>query len=102
MCPVNDAIEDTEHFLLLCNSFTENRRNLLAGVNDVSEAYEYSNTLDVNILQFLLYGSKYLPSKANKLILNFTITCISETKGFGGIPVSIGIASNSLIFVSYG
>ena len=35
MCPVNDGIEDTEHFLLLCNSFREQRCSLLAGVNDV-------------------------------------------------------------------
>ena len=35
MCPVNDGIEDIEHFLLLCNSFSEHRRNLLSGVNDV-------------------------------------------------------------------
>ena len=32
MCPINDGIEDTEHFLLLCPSFAEPRRDLLAGV----------------------------------------------------------------------
>ena len=37
-CPVNDGIE--EHFLLLCNSFIEQRQNLLVGVNDVLAAYE--------------------------------------------------------------
>ena len=36
MCPANDSIEDTEHFLLLCHSF--NRRSLLAGVNEVCKA----------------------------------------------------------------
>ena len=44
MCPVSDDIEDSEHFLMLCNSFIEHRRNLLAVVNDVFEAYEYSDT----------------------------------------------------------
>ena len=38
MCPVNDGVEDTEHFLLLCNSFREQRCSLLAGVNDVLKA----------------------------------------------------------------
>ena len=30
MCPTNDGIENTEHFLLLCPSFEIQRRNLLA------------------------------------------------------------------------
>ena len=34
MCPTNDGIEDTEHFLLLCPSFDIQRRDLLAGVLD--------------------------------------------------------------------
>ena len=33
MCPTNDGIEDTEHFLLLCPSFDIQRRDLLAGVS---------------------------------------------------------------------
>ena len=36
LCPVNDGIEDTENFLLLCHAFRE--QGLLAGVNDVLEA----------------------------------------------------------------
>ena len=32
MCPMNDGIENTEHFLLLCLSFEIQRRNLLAGI----------------------------------------------------------------------
>ena len=75
--------EDKEHFLLLCNSFTEHRRNLLAGVNDVLESYEYSITSEINMLQLLLYGSKHLSSKANELNLNLTFTYISEIKRFG-------------------
>ena len=32
MCPMNDSIENTEHFLLLCPAFEIQRRNLLAGI----------------------------------------------------------------------
>ena len=39
MCPAHDGIEDAEHFLLLCHSFEENRRNLLASVNDILKAH---------------------------------------------------------------
>ena len=79
---INDGIEDTEHFLLLCNSFTEHTRNLLAGVNDVLEAYGYSEAPDNNILQLLLYGNKNLPLEANRLILNATMNYIFETERF--------------------
>ena len=34
MCPTNDGIETTEHFLLLCPSFEAERRVLLPDVND--------------------------------------------------------------------
>ena len=32
MCPKNDGIADTEHFLLLCPSLAVPRKDLLAGV----------------------------------------------------------------------
>ena len=83
MCPVNDGIEDTEHYLLLCNSFREQRCSLLTGVNDVLEACGHSETAGINMLQLPPYGNKNLPFEANKLILNLTIKNISETKRFG-------------------
>ena len=49
MCPINDGVEDTEHFLLLCSSFTEYRRSLLAGANDVLQTYGFSESLGSNI-----------------------------------------------------
>ena len=42
MCLIDDGIEEMAHFLLLSNFFTEHRRNLRAGLNDVLEAYRYS------------------------------------------------------------
>ena len=83
MCQVNDGIEDTEHFLLLCNSFRKQRCSLLAGVNDVLRACGHSESADINMLQLLLYGNKNLPLEANNMILNSTIKYISETECFG-------------------
>ena len=83
MCPVNDGIEDTEHFLLRCNSLREQRCSLLAGVNDVLEACGHSESADINMLQLLLHGNKNLPLEANKLTSNPTIKYISETERFG-------------------
>ena len=39
MCPSNDGIETTEHFLLLCPSFEVERRNLIAGVFELLRPY---------------------------------------------------------------
>ena len=82
LCPVNDGVEDTEHFLLLCNSFNEYRHNLLAGVNDVLAAYEFSDSSDIHMLELLLCGSKNLSLEANYLILSLTINYIFETERF--------------------
>ena len=83
MCPVNDGIEDTEHFLLLCNSFRQQRCSLLAGVNDVLRACGHSGNANINMLQLLLYGNKNLPLETNKMILNLIIKYISKTEPFG-------------------
>ena len=82
MCPISDGIEDTKHFLLLCNSFAKYRRSLLAGANDVLQTYGYSEAPGDNILQLLLYGDESLPSEANALILNLTIKFLLETERF--------------------
>ena len=82
MCSSHDGIEDTEHFLLLCHSFEENRRNLLACVNDILKAYGKAEGLNGNILQILLYGDKDLPLEANKLILNLTMKYMFDTIRF--------------------
>ena len=82
MCQVNDGIEDTEHFLLLCNSFQQQRHTLLAGVNDVLAACEYSVSSNSDILELLLYGSKRLSLEANNQILRLTIKYIFETERF--------------------
>ena len=82
MCPVDDGIEYTEHFLLLCNAFRVERCSLLAGVNDVLEDYGFSEGADTKMLQLLLYGKKNLPLEANKIILNLTIKYISEKERF--------------------
>ena len=82
MCPINDGIEDTEHFLLHCNSFTEYIRSPLAGANDVLKTYGYSEAPSDNISQLLLYGDENLPLEANALILTLTIKFILETERF--------------------
>ena len=84
MCPTNDGIEDTEHFLLLCPSFHIQRRDLLAGVSELLRPFVQINILPNNVLvQYLLYGNKELPDDVNKLLLELTLNFIHKTGRLG-------------------
>ena len=57
MCPINDGIEDTEHFLLLCPSFDLQRRHLLAGIVELLRPFvQIANLSNDALTQLLLYG----------------------------------------------
>ena len=73
MCPVNDGPEDTEHYLLLCHPFEEQRRDLLASVLPVLHSFNMHDVPNPNLLQILLYGDKNIPFEVNKFILTSTI-----------------------------
>ena len=79
MCPINDGIEDTEHFLLLCDSFKEHRCNLLTDVNVVLQNSGHS-VWSNSFLQLLLYGDESLSYEVNRSILTLTITYILKTE----------------------
>ena len=66
MCPTNDGIEDTEHFLLLCPSFEAPRRDLLTGVLALLRPHGYINNSNEALMHVLLYGDKKLPNDLNK------------------------------------
>ena len=70
MCPTNDGIEDTEHFLLLCPSFDLLRRYLLAGVSNLIRPFAQINSFSNSaLIQLLLYGDKDLSDDINKDII---------------------------------
>ena len=65
MCPLNDGIEDTEHFLLLCPSFDLQPQVLLAGVLAILRPFGQENLSNKVLTQYLLYGNKDLPIDLN-------------------------------------
>ena len=84
MCPTNDGIEDTEHFLLLCPSFDIQRQDLLAGVSELLRPFVQIDTLPNNVLvQYLLYGNKELSNDINRNILERTLNFIHKTGRLG-------------------
>ena len=67
LCPTNDGIEDTEHFLLLCPAFDTEQRDLLPGVSELVRPLAQINSLSRNVLlQLLLYGDKDFSDDVNK------------------------------------
>ena len=82
MCPTNDGIEDTEHFLLLCPCFDVQRRDLLAGIYALIRPLGYVNLANEALLQLLLYGNKDFPISLNRQILELTLHFIHETGRF--------------------
>ena len=83
MCPANDGIEDTEHFLLLCSLFDNQRQHLLAGISVAVRPFFQLNVLsNHDLTDLLLHGDKDLPSDVNKHVLEYTLNSIHETGRF--------------------
>ena len=83
MCPTNDGIEDTEHFLLLCPSFDAQRRDLFAGIVELIRPFiQITDLSNDSLTQLLLYGDQDLTDDLNRNILELTLRFIHETGRF--------------------
>ena len=69
MCPTNDGIEDTEHFLLLCPCFDLKRQNFLVGIYALIRPLEYVNLKNEALSQLLLYDDDDFRNSLNRHIL---------------------------------
>ena len=82
MCPNNDCIETTEHFLLLCPAFEIERRNLRARVFELLQSLGCNDLSNQVLIQLLLYGDKDLPNDRNENIVELTLQYIHTTGRF--------------------
>ena len=82
MCPSNDGVEDTEHFLLHCHSCDACRTDLLDSVNSSLQPYDLPNLSNALMLTLILYGDERLSVDSNSEILKATLKCIYETQRF--------------------
>ena len=80
LCLCNFEIEDTTHYLLHCQYFSEHRINLINSVNSVFDNFESFS--DNNKRDILLYGDRRFDTNKNKIILESTITYIKNTDRF--------------------
>ena len=82
LCPINDGIEDTEHFLLLCQEYDDIRRDLLSSVDAILRPHELANPSNKTLLQIILYGHEELSSESNSKILEATLKYIRISERF--------------------
>ena len=82
MCPTNDGIEDTEHFLSLCPSFVVHWRDLLSNVVSPVRPFGYISLSNKDLTQLLLFGGKDLTNELNRKIIELTLHYIHNTGRF--------------------
>ena len=82
MCPINDGIEHTEHFLLHCHSYNLLRNNLLNHVQATLLSNGLSNLSTEELISIILYGDVRLPYESNKTIIEATLEFIESSKRF--------------------
>ena len=73
MCPSNDGVEDTEHFLLYCHSYDAYRIDLVDTVNSTLQPYGFPNLSNALFLEIILYGDKRFSFDSNAKILKATL-----------------------------
>ena len=84
MCLIIDGIEDTEHFLLQCHAYEDQRRDLLGTVNEVFQLHNISNLPNQTFVQIMLYvyGDKSFTHDQNRQILESTLKFIHSSERF--------------------
>ena len=78
LCSCGLDIESTEHFLLHCPQFVNERRTLLSTIGNIN--YKLLENTDSNLTQMLLLGNTSFDITDNTKILNATIHFILLTK----------------------
>ena len=102
LCPINDGIEDTEHFLLLYHAHDDDRRDLLNSVNAILRPHRSTNFTNENLLQTLLYVHEKLSFVLNRKILEATLNTFRPQNGFNRFvclsPLSCNLFLRAFIF----
>ena len=80
LCPINDGVEDTEHFMLHFHSYQLQRNSLHSRVQSVLFSCDLSSPSTVELVSILLYGDERLNFESNKIIIKATLDFIESSK----------------------
>ena len=81
LCPCSNETETTEHFLLHCQFYSEQRKHLFGSIVSTCNI-RISSFTNSELVQLLLYGSESFNDNTNKFILKVTISYILKTERF--------------------
>ena len=76
--PINDGVEDTEHYFLLCHNYNVDRCDLLDSVNAILLPRGLINLSNEDLLKIILYGHEQLPLESKSKILAATLSKASK------------------------
>ena len=82
LCAINDGVEDTEHYFLLCHVYDVFRNDLLNSVNAILLPYGIICPSNEELLKVILYGHEQLSFDSNEKILRAALEYIHISKRF--------------------
>ena len=68
MRPINDGIENTEHFLLKCHAYVDQRRDLLGAINKILQSHNTPNLPNQTLVRIILFGDSRFTHNQNRQI----------------------------------
>ena len=84
-CNYSLNAETTQHYLLHCTNFVEQRRKLFRTLNPIPLANNMRFLDGKHLIYLLVYGHEKLELLSNQIILNATINYIRMTSRFSSI-----------------
>ena len=82
LCPSNDGVEDTEHYMLFYHTYDAQRCYLLGRVNGILLSHGLANPSNNELVDIILCGHKHLSFTSNASILTATLEYIKATEHF--------------------
>ena len=82
LCAINEGVEDTEHYFLLCHTYDVFRHDLLSSVNAILLLYGIICPSNEELLKVILYVHEQLSFDSNAKILRTTLEYIHTSKRF--------------------
>jgi len=86
-CECSHQAETSQHYLLHCPLFVEQRNNLFQTVNPILLENNMRFLDDKHMVHLLLYGHEKVKFLSNQIILKATINFIRNTSRFSSIQV---------------
>ena len=80
LCPINNGVEDREHYFFFCHMYVRIRPDFLNGVNAILLPHGMGNLSKEELVNILLYGHESISFEMNAKILIATLEYIQGSR----------------------